>query len=130
MTEQTPKGKIALSAIAMPANTNVNGDIFGGWLLSLMDKAGGAFCRKYATNRVVTIAIDGMTFLTPVHVGDTVLCYCEMIKVGRTSMTVNIEVWADRFDADERHIVTNGTFTYVAIDEKDRKPTPVPPMGK
>lgn len=125
MPQQQPQQKPILSSIAMPANTNVNGDIFGGWLLSHMDLAGAAFCRTHAKCRVVTIAIDSMRFLVPVHVGDTVSCYCTMKKIGRTSMTTHIEVWTDRFHKEKCEKVTTGTFTYVAIDD-NHNPTPVP----
>ena len=119
-----PNGERIFSTIAMPTDTNVNGDIFGGWLLSQMDLAGGVFCRKLAPTRFVTVAINAMTFLVPVHVGDTVHCYVSKDSIGRTSITTHIEVWADRFDEPAFEKVTEGTFIYVAIGE-DRKACPV-----
>jgi acyl-CoA thioesterase YciA len=116
----------ALRTIAMPADTNANGDIFGGWVLSQMDLAGGSIAVQRARGRVATVAITGMTFHLPVFVGDEVSCYGRVAKVGRTSITVHIESWARRHRTGERVKVTEGTFTYVAIGE-DRKPRPVPP---
>jgi acyl-CoA thioesterase YciA len=116
----------ALRTIAMPADANANGDIFGGWVLSQMDLAGGSIAVQRARGRVVTVAITGMTFHLPVFIGDEVSCYGRVVKVGRTSITIHIESWARRHRTSERVKVTEGTFTYVAIGE-DRKPRPVPP---
>jgi acyl-CoA thioesterase YciA len=116
----------ALRTIAMPADSNANGDIFGGWVLSQMDLAGGSLAVQRARGRVATVAVTGMTFHLPVFVGDEVSCYGRVAKVGRTSITVHIESWARRHRSGERVKVTEGTFTYVAIGE-DRKPRPVPP---
>ena len=116
---------LAHRAIAMPRDTNPNGDIFGGWLISQMDLAAGNTASQHAQGRVVTVAIDKVTFLLPVNVGDEVSCYCGIKKVGRTSLTLNVEVWVRRRLTDHREKATTGTFTFVAIDE-DRKPTPVP----
>jgi len=116
----------ALRTIAMPADANANGDIFGGWVLSQMDLAGGSIAVQRARGRVATIASTGMSFHLPVFVGDEVSCYGRVAKIGRSSITVHIESWARRHRTGERVKVTEGTFTYVAIGE-DRKPRPVPP---
>lgn len=118
----------ALRAIAMPADANPSGDIFGGWVLSQMDLAGGTVAGRHAKGRVATVAITGMTFHLPVFVGDEVSCYAEIVKTGRTSITIKIESWARRSRGDERVKVTEGVFTYVAIGP-DRRPRPLPPEG-
>lgn len=121
-----PSREPAIRAIAMPADANPNGDIFGGWLLAQMDLAGGTLAVQRARGRVATVAIAAMTFHLPVFVGDEVSCYSEIVKVGRTSITVRVESWVRRGVSDERIKVTEGLFTYVAIDP-DRRPRPVPP---
>lgn len=121
---QPPRVEPALRAIAMPADANPNGDIFGGWLLSQMDLAGGAVAKHKARGRVATVAITAMTFHLPVFVGDEVSCYGEIVKLGRTSVTVRIESWVRRGLSDQRVKVTEGIFTYVAIDA-DRRPRPL-----
>src|SRR5579883_2167963 len=121
-----PGTEPALRAIAMPADANPNGDIFGGWLLAQMDLAGGSVAVQRARGRVATVAITGMTFHRPVFIGDEVSCYAAIVKIGRTSITVHVESWVRRHRTSERIRVTEGTFTYVAIGE-DRKPRPVPP---
>ena len=113
------------SAIAMPADANPNGDIFGGWLLSQMDLAGGSAAGRRARGRTVTVAITAMTFHRPVFIGDEVSCYTDIVKVGRTSITVRVESWARRGTGGEQIAVTEGIFTYVAIGD-DRRPCPVP----
>jgi|SRR5438093_1368913 len=123
-----PKTEPALRAIAMPADANPYGDIFGGWLLSQMDLAGGAAASRRAKGRAVTVAITAMTFHRPVFIGDEVTCYAEIIKVGRTSITVKVESWVRRGIGEEQIAVTEGIFTYVAVGE-DRRPCPVPPEG-
>jgi len=118
-------GKLTIQVLAMPADTNPNGDVFGGWLLSQMDIAGGVFCRKVARGRVVTVAMNSIEFNQPVFVGDTLSCYVELIKTGRTSMTVRIEACAHRAEIkNSENKVTEGMFTYVKIDE-NRKPIPI-----
>ena len=112
------EGELAIRVVAMPADTNPNGDIFGGWVVSQMDLAAMYFAKKHTKNRVATIAIDAMSFIAPVRVGDFVCCYGEVIKTGRTSITIRIETWAIGADGDNRRQVTTGIFTYVAIDEK------------
>lgn len=125
-TESPPQREPALRAIAMPADSNARGDIFGGWLLSQMDLAGGATAMRRAKGRVATVAIASMSFHNPVFIGDEVSCYTEVVKVGHSSMTVKIESWARRFASEEIVKVTAGIFTYVAIDA-ERKKRPVPP---
>ena len=113
-----PVGELALRTLAMPADTNVSGDIFGGWLLSQMDIAGGMVAKEYAKGRVVTVAVDRMIFHKPVYVGDAVCCYCKIQKIGRTSLTVKMQAWAIRGAIHgERLLVTEGIFTFVAVDE-------------
>ena len=123
-TEQ-PRGELTVRTIAMPADTNANGDIFGGWVLSQMDQAGGIAAVERAQGRVVTIAVDAMTFIRPVRVGDVLCVYTAVDTVGRTSMKLHIEAWAQRFQTHRREKVTDATFTFVAIDETGR-PRPVP----
>jgi len=119
-----PLGEPVLRAIAMPADTNPNGDIFGGWLLAQMDLAGGSLASQRSRGRVATVAIDAMTFHLPVHVGDEVSCYCRIERVGRTSITIAVETWTRAREASDRVKVTQGVFTYVAIG-LDRRPRPV-----
>ena len=125
---QPPRGEPALRAIAMPADANPHGDIFGGWLLSHMYLAGGTAATRRAKGRTVTVAITAMTFHRPVFIGDEVSCYAEIIKVGKTSITVKVESWARRGIGEEQIAVTEGIFTYVAVGD-DRRPCPVPPEG-
>jgi acyl-CoA thioesterase YciA len=120
-----PRGELTVRVSAMPADTNANGDIFGGWVLSQMDAAGGIASSEYAKGRVVTIAIDAMTFIRPVKVGDVLCVYTAIDKVGRTSMKVHVEAWARRRLTHHREKVTDATFTFVAIDETGR-PRPIP----
>ena len=119
-----PQGELVIRTIAMPAYTNANGDIFGGWLLSQMDLGGAIYARNLSRSRVTTVAIDAMTFITPVYVGDIVSCHATLIKVGRTSMRIAVEAWAQRTKGGELVRVTEGVFTYVAIDDAG-KPWPV-----
>jgi acyl-CoA thioesterase YciA len=121
-----PSGEPALRAIAMPADANPYGDIFGGWLLSQMDLAGGTVASRRAKGRTVTVAITAMTFHRPVFIGDEVTCYAEIVKVGNTSITVKVESWVRRGIGDDKIAVTEGIFTYVAVGE-DRRPCKVPP---
>ena len=108
----------------MPANTNPSGDIFGGWIVSQMDLAGGLVSSQRAKSRTVTVAISELSFIRPVHVGDTVACYVEIVKVGKTSITEKIETYASDRVGGREYKVTEGTFVFVAIDD-DGKPTPV-----
>lgn len=131
--EQTPvllpEGQPVGRVIAMPADTNPEGDIFGGWLLAQMDLAGATPAFERANGRCATVALDGMVFHQPVSVGDEVSTYAKVIHTGRTSIRVHVEVWKrSRGEAEARSVrVTEGVFTYVAIDE-DRKPRPLPPV--
>ena len=102
--------------VAMPADTNTNGDIFGGWLLSQMDVAGGILASKIAKGRVATVAIEGMKFLLPVKVGDTVSCYGKLEKIGKTSISILLRVTTESWKNNDLKEVTNGKFIYVAID--------------
>ena len=120
-----PQTEPALRAIAMPADANPSGDIFGGWLLSQMDLAGSTAATRRAKGRVVTVAITAMTFHRPVFVGDEVSCYAEIVKIGRTSITIKVESWVRRGRGEETIEVTEGIFTYVAVDS-ERRPCPVP----
>ena len=115
-----PQGDLSLQTIAMPKDTNANGDIFGGWLLSQMDLAGGIAAAEIAGGRVATVAIDGMAFLTPVHVGAVVTCYTDILEVGRSSTRVMVEVWINSKHDGEPLKVTEGEFVFVAIDENGR----------
>ncbi len=116
----------AIRTIAMPADANSNGDIFGGWMMSQMDLAGGVAAVQRAQGRIVTVAVDAMTFHLPVNVGDLVSCYAQVTRVGRTSLTVKIDAWVQRRIGRHMERVTSGSFTYVAVDEKGQ-PRPVPP---
>lgn len=116
----SPKGEITIQTLAMPASTNANGDIFGGWLVSQMDLAAGVLAKRKAHGRVATVAIHSMTFLKPVHVGDIVSCYAEIIKSGNTSITISVEVWAEPATSTGKYRVTEGTFVFVAIDDNGK----------
>ncbi len=123
-SDEEPKGELVIQTIAMPKDTNPDGDIFGGWLMSQMDLGSGILAAKTAKARVVTVAMEGMSFLHPVHVGDTVACYAWVERIGRTSMTIPVEVWVRRFMDGRQVRVTRGVFTYVAVNETGR-PIPV-----
>lgn len=127
-SQAEPRGELTISTLAMPADTNANGDIFGGWVVAHMDMGGGIESRRFARCRVVTVGIDAMKFIKPVNVGDTVRCYAELVKVGRTSMQYHIEAWALSLDDDAQRKVAEGLFTFVAIDEKGI-PKPVTPRN-
>lgn len=115
-----PLGELALQTIAMPADTNANGDIFGGWLVSQMDLAAAIAAMKIAGGRVATVAIDSMVFLTPVHVGAVVSCYTDILEEGRSSIRISVEVWIQHKSSFEPTKVTEGQFVFVAIDEHGR----------
>lgn len=115
-----------LRTLAMPADTNPNGDVFGGWIMSQMDIAGGILAKETARSRVVTVAVDGFKFLKPVKVGDVVCCYGRVLRIGNTSIAISLEVWVKsvRHETEEewpRFKVTEAIFTYVAIDAEGRK---------
>lgn len=118
--EQPPAGDPAIRVVAMPADTNANGDIFGGWLVSMMDLAAGTIASQRSRGRTATIAIDGMTFHRPVKVGDVVSVHADLVSVGRTSMKIDITAWRRSRDGLEVQKVTHATFTFVAIDEQGR----------
>lgn len=125
MTETPPPlEQLTLRMIAMPQDTNPHGDIFGGWIVSLMDMAGGTVAIHSSKGRAVLAAIDKMSFLRPVFVGDEVSCYAHMVKTGTTSMQISVEAWVRRPQNGDIHKVTEGLLTFVAID-KDRKPRAV-----
>lgn len=119
-----PTGELVTRTVAMPKDTNPNGDIFGGWLMTQMDLGSGILASKRAKTRVVTVAVDSMSFLQPVRVGDTVACYAWVESVGRTSMKIPVEVWVQRYMRTEQTRVTRAVFTYVAVDQVGR-PIPV-----
>jgi acyl-CoA thioesterase YciA len=123
-----PHGDLTVRLMAMPSDTNANGDIFGGWVLSQMDQAGGIAATERAQGRVVTIAVEAMTFIRPVKVGDVLCVYTSVDRVGRTSVKLHVEAWARRFRTHVREKVTDAYFTFVAIDENGR-PRPIPPAS-
>lgn len=121
-----PKGRLILRTLAMPADTNPHGDIFGGWIMSQMDIAGGIMARESTCSRVVTVAVESITFIKPVHVGDVVCCYGDVIKIGTTSITIDLEVWVkptvDRPGGEDMEFqVTKAAFTYVSVDGNGKK---------
>jgi acyl-CoA thioesterase YciA len=121
-----PAGAPAIRTLAMPADTNPNGDIFGGWLMAQMDVAGATVAIRRSHGRVATVAVDAMTFIAPVFVGDLVSVHAEIERTGRSSLRVRVDAWATRGRDGEEVRVTSGTFTYVAIDES-RRPRALPP---
>ena len=123
MSDQ-PKGHLSLRTLAMPADANPNGDIFGGWLISQMDIAAGMTASQRSRGRAATVAINGMTFKLPVYIGDILCVYTEIVEVRTTSMKIYVEAWVIRERKSERIKVTEGMFTFVAIDN-NRKPRPI-----
>jgi len=121
--EQAPTVRV----VAMPADTNPYGDIFGGWLLSMMDSAAGSVASRHSSGRAVTIAVDGMAFLRPVFVGDEVSVYATLVSTGRTSMKIAVEAWRRARHSESSYKVTEATFAFVAVGE-DRQPRRVPPL--
>ena len=119
----SPPGDAHLRTVAMPRDANASGDIFGGWTLSQMDLAGGTFAVAHSGERVVTVRIDAVEFLKPVAVGDDVRVFCALAREGNTSVAVKVECWARSRRADAAHKVTEGVFTYVAVDD-DGHPVP------
>jgi acyl-CoA thioesterase YciA len=117
-TEAEPRGDLCIRTLAMPADTNQNGDIFGGWLLSQMDVGGGVFASKIAKSRTVTVAIEAMNFRKPVFVGDLVSVHANLVRIGKTSITVHLEAWVLRRKELQSILVTDGNFTYVSIDDQ------------
>ena len=115
-----PTGEPAIRVVAMPADTNPYGDIFGGWLLSIMDSAAGTVAARFSKGRAVTIAIDGMTFHRPVKIGDVVSVYADVISTGRTSMKIEVSAWRRIRAGEETDRVTHAVFTFVAIGDDGR----------
>ncbi len=128
VTETEPQGQLCTRTLAMPADTNQNGDIFGGWLLSQMDISGGVFAAKITKTRNVAVAIDAMNFRKAVYVGDLVSVYGTLVRIGRTSITVHLEAWVTRRKETRAILVTDGNFTYVSIDDNGR-PQPIKQDG-
>lgn len=127
-TSQVPKGQLLLRTLSMPADTNANGDIFGGWIMSQLDLAGAILAQEISGGRIVTVSVSSITFKKPVKVGDVVCCYGECTKIGRTSMSIDLEVWVKPIKEDEvshRFQVCEATFNYVAIDVNG-KPRAIP----
>ena len=120
-----PRGTLILRTLAMPKDTNPNGDIFGGWIMAQMDIASGILSKEGAKGRVVTVAVNSMKFIRPVNVGDVVCCYGDVLKIGTTSITLHLQVWVKPLwhgsDTELRWQVTEADFTYVAIDENGHK---------
>lgn len=128
MDEDAPRGTLALQTIAMPADTNASGDIFGGWLMAQMDLAASVPARVRAQGRVATVAVDGMTFHRPVHVGDLVSIYTEIVSEGRTSMVIDVETWVTPVSGAGRIKVTEAHFVFVAVGESGvKRPLPGKP---
>ena len=117
------RGVLLLRTLAMPSDTNANGDIFGGWLMSQMDMGGAILAKEIAHGRVVTVAVESMNFIRPVAVGDVVCCYGKCLKVGRSSMTIEVQVWVKKVASEpigERYLVTDAVFTFVAVDQNGK----------
>jgi acyl-CoA thioesterase YciA len=124
--EKLPVKQPALRVMPMPADANQNGDIFGGWIMAQVDIAGGTLAGRLARGRIATVAVNSFLFKQPVHIGDLLSFYVDLVKIGNTSITVNVEVYAERGPADIQVVkVTEATLTYVAID-RDGRPRPVP----
>lgn len=130
MTEDTirPAGELTLRTLAMPADANAAGDIFGGWVMAQMDLACGIRAAERAHGRVVTAAVKEMAFAKPMKVGDTLCIYTEIVRIGRTSMTLSVEAWAQRYLSHVMEKVTDADFIMVALDDTG-KPTPIPADG-
>lgn len=120
--EDSPKpvGSLALQVVALPGDTNADGDIYGGWVVKQMDLAGSLTSQRIAKGRVATVAMDAMVFLRPVLVGSTVSCYCRVVTIGRSSIAVLVEVWACHPAEGEQKKITEAQFTFVAIDANRR----------
>lgn len=116
-----PEGILSLQTIAMPADTNWSGDIFGGWIVSQMDLAGAIHAERLSKGRCATIAINEMSFLVPVKIGDVISCYTKILKIGRTSVQIQIEVWDSHDASRDAKQITKGIFTFVAVDADGNK---------
>ena len=124
MATYEPKRELVIKVVAMPSDLNPHGDMFGGWIVSQMDLAAYLHIRRIARARIVTVAIDKLVFHKPVYSGDCITCYATTSRVGRTSLTVHIEVIVERLDSNKEELVTEGDFVFVAIGE-DRQPIPI-----
>jgi acyl-CoA thioesterase YciA len=118
--DHVPAGIPMIRTVAMPSDSNANGDIFGGWLMSQMDLAAGNLASRVSHGRCVTVSVDGMSFLRPVKIGDEVSVYCAMLSTGRTSMKINVEAWRRARITEEELRVTRAVFTFVAIDAEGK----------
>lgn len=116
-----PLGQLSIRTLAMPADTNAAGDVFGGWVMSQMDIAGAIAAVERVKGRVVTVAVEAMTFIAPVKVGDVLCVYTTIERIGRTSITVGLEAWVRRQQLDDRKKVTEGRFVYVSLDDNGQK---------
>lgn len=126
-SKQTSRGELLLRTLAMPADTNANGDIFGGWIMSQLDLAGAILAKEISGGRVVTVSVSSITFKAPVSVGDVVCCYGECTRIGNASLSIALEVWVKTVATDgvsEPYLVCDAVFNYVAIDGEG-KPRPV-----
>ena len=121
---QLDDGELVIRTLAMPADTNINGDIFGGWILSQMDIGGSILSHKITKGKTVTVAIDSMKFISPVAIGDTICIYAKLIKLGNTSLKLNIKTYVTRKYTENRELVTQAEFTYVNIGDNG-KPSPI-----
>ncbi|MGU3495095.1 acyl-CoA thioesterase [Xanthobacteraceae bacterium A53D] len=124
-TAQMPDGMPVIRTIAMPSDTNPSGDIFGGWLMSQMDLAAGNIAARRARGRAATVAVEAITFLSPVYVGDEVSLFGKLLSAGRTSMRIEVEAWRRAREGEDTQKVTEAIFTFVAIDAQ-RKSRPLP----
>ena len=119
--QSEPQGALTIRTLAMPADTNPAGDIFGGWVMSQMDIAGAIAAVEYAKGRVATVAVEAMSFIAPVKIGDVLCVYTSLDRIGTTSITIAIEAWIRRNRIEDRVKVTSGRFVYVALGEDGRK---------
>jgi len=122
-TPPAPRGELASRALAMPADANPSGVVFGGWVMALMDAAGAMTATRAADGRVVTVSVSNITFLQPLRVGDSVCCYADVARAGKTSLTLGVEVWVLREGRGERTKVTHAEFTFVAVDDAGKPRT-------
>lgn len=120
------EGELTIRVMAMPADTNASGDIFGGWLMSQVDIAGSIVARRRAQGRIVTVAVDSFQFRKPVFVGDVISCYARITRIGKSSLTINVRAFAERQGKSHHtHLVTEADLTYVAVDDQ-RRPRQLP----
>lgn len=126
MSNATPEGELVLQTMTMPADTNPFGDIFGGWLMSQMDIAGAIHANQIAKGRVTTVAVGSMKFIRPVPVGAVISCYTRTLRIGNTSVSVEVEVWIKDFLTHQQSMVTQGEYIYVAIDDQGQKRSILP----